>query len=107
MANEKFYHVYINPKTGVDIRAIEMKMNLALDWFKYDKKNWVVYSNTSMDNLMARYKPLVEPDGRLFICELNILNRNGWMNNDFWDWLKKNRIVSRSDTQFLPGVSLL
>ncbi|MBL7925276.1 MAG: hypothetical protein JNK61_00070 [Bacteroidia bacterium] len=91
MANGKFYHVFITPKTGVDLEAIKTQMNLALDWFKYDKNNWVLYSNASMDKLMTRFKPLVEPEGRLFICELNTSNRNGWMNKDFWEWLKKNR----------------
>ncbi len=91
MANGKFYHVYLSPKFGVSMNTIEKKMNLALDWFKYDKNNWIVYSTSSMEKLMTRYKPLVEPSGSLFICEINIKNRNGWMNKNFWDWLKKNR----------------
>ncbi len=91
MSNGKFYHVYLTPKPGVEIETIKKQFNLALDWFTYDRNNWVVYSNAPIQKLMTRFKPLVEPEGRLFICELNSANRNGWMNKDFWEWLKKKR----------------
>lgn len=91
MADAKFYHVYLKPKSDVEISKIERKMNLALDWFKYDNNNWVVYSNAGIAKLITRYKPLVEPDGRLFICELVKSSRNGWMDKDFWEWLDNPR----------------
>jgi hypothetical protein len=91
MSSAKFYHVYILPNPDVDMDSIETKMNLALDWIKYGKCNWVVYSNASMDQLMSRFKPLADPHGQLFICELNTTMRNGWMSQSFWNWLKKER----------------
>jgi hypothetical protein len=87
----KFYHIYIVPKNGVDLDIVEAKMDLALDWFKYDKFLWVVYSTSDIKKWMTRLKHLVEPGGNLFICELNISGRNGWMSKDFWAWLKKER----------------
>ena len=38
---------------------------------------------------LARLKPLVEPEGDLFICHLDVSKRNGWMSTEFWEWLKK------------------
>jgi hypothetical protein len=32
---------------------------------------------------------LVEPAGTLFICKLDISERQGWMPKKFWEWLKK------------------
>lgn len=91
MAKGKFYHVYLLPKAGIQYSDIEKKMNLALDWFKYDKNNWVVYSSASLDTLITRFKPLAEKEGRVFICELNIKSRNGWMDKDFWAWIRQNQ----------------
>ena len=91
MAKGKFYHVYLMPKADTSYEQIEKKMNLALDWFKYDKNHWVIYSSATMDKLSARFKPLVEPTGRFFVCELNVSNRNGWMDKGFWAWLNKKR----------------
>ena len=89
--SKTFYHIYATPKKGESIESIEKKLDLAIDWFKYSKSVWIVYSTSDVSKWMKRLKPLVEPDGRLFICELNISNRNGWMNKSFWDWLKDKK----------------
>ncbi|MFA6151244.1 MAG: hypothetical protein WC716_07990 [Chitinophagaceae bacterium] len=91
MDNGKFYQIYLKPKEGIDEETITKKMNLSLDWFKYDKNNYIVWSTSDIAKWMTRLKPLAEPSGRLFICEIVSTNRNGWMNKDFWEWLKKER----------------
>lgn len=87
----KFYHIYILPKIGIQQSEVERKMNISLDWIRYDTNCYVVYTTSNVNRLTARFKPLVEPNGRLFICELDISNRNGWMSKSFWDWIKKDR----------------
>lgn len=87
----KFYHIYLVPKEGIESDKVKTKMDLALDWFKYGKSVWIVYSNSDLKKLMLRYKPLVNPGGNLFICELNISKRKGLMSKDFWSWLHKDR----------------
>ncbi len=91
MTSGRFYHIYIEPKDGVDLDTVTKKMNLGVDWFRYNRSNWVVYSTSSVEKWMSRLRPLVEPTGNLFVCELSIDNRNGWMSRRFWDWLKKER----------------
>ena len=91
MSKAVFYQIYVVPKEGISYETIEKKIDLGLDWFKYDKALYVVYSTSDVKKWMLRLRPLVEKDGRLFICELNISNRNGWMNRSFWTWLKKKR----------------
>lgn len=87
---DNFYSIYINPKKDSNIEQVEIEMNKALDWFRLNQSFWIVYSSSDVDQWMARLKKLVDPDGTLFICELNIENRNGWMTDKFWNWLKKN-----------------
>lgn len=87
----KFYHIYLVPKEGIDSDKVKAKMDLALDWFKYGKSIWVIYSTSDLKKLMTRFKPLVDPRGNLFICELNISRRKGFMNKEFWSWLRKKR----------------
>lgn len=91
MTNGRYYHIYIEPKDGIDYDAVTKKMNLGIDWFKYNRNNWVVYSTSNVEQWMGRLRPLVELTGNLFVCELNIQNRNGWMSKRFWEWLKKSR----------------
>lgn len=91
----KFIHIYIKPKKDVTKEQIEAKLNLAVDWYRYDDNGYIVYTTSNIDKWQIRLIDLVKNDGRLFICELQIENRNGWMNKDFWEWLKKRRLKSK------------
>jgi len=86
-----YYNIYIKPKEGINLAEVEKKMNLSLDWFRYDTSCYVVYSSSDVNKWFERLRPLVDPKGRLFISEIDIHNRNGFMTRDFWDWLKKER----------------
>jgi len=85
-----FYHVFIQPKTGIIDSQVEEKMNLSLDWFRCTPSVWVLYSTSEIEKWQNRLRPLVERGGSLFICKLNINVRNGWMSKDFWEWIRKN-----------------
>lgn len=47
MAN--FFLVYVALKQGVTRDQVEVKMNKALDWFRYSSTNYVVYSTASVN----------------------------------------------------------
>jgi len=88
----RFTHIYISPKQGVSKAQVEEQINNALDWYRYDDKNYVVYTTSEVHVWLKRMQALAEPDGRLLISELNPNAKpNGWMNLDFWDWIKKAR----------------
>jgi hypothetical protein len=89
MAEPTFYVVYLNPKEGMTTPAVEKKMNQALDWFRLENCLWVVYSTSSVDKLYTRLSSLAKDSGRLFICKLDVTERQGWMNKDFWKWLRR------------------
>ena len=91
MANTTFYHIYIKPKEGVTKEKVEEKMNLAVDWYRYTNTDYIVYSTSDVNKWQGRLLELVNPDGLMFICELNIKIYNGWMTKDFWEWIQKKR----------------
>ncbi len=86
-----FYHIYVEPKPDVSTEEVQDKMDLAIDWFRYDRKIWVVYTSSQAIKWHARLKPLVVPGGHLFICKLDPSDHQGWMNRQFWAWLKEER----------------
>lgn len=91
MATAKFYHIYISRKPDVAADDVQKKINLALDWFRYDPKNWVVYTTSNASKWQERLRPFVDPGGHLFIVRLDVSDRQGWMTRKFWDWLRKQR----------------
>lgn len=91
----KFIHIHIKPTKEVTKKQVETKLNLAVDWYRYDDNLYIVYTTANIDKWQTRLLELVETDGNLFICELQIENRNGWMNSAFWDWIRKNQTRSK------------
>lgn len=96
MAN--FYHVFIQPKKGITDEEVEKKMNLSLDWFRCTPSVWVLYSTSKIDKWQERLRPLVDPKGNLFICKLVISKRKGFMEHEFWEWVKKNENRQKKKT---------
>ncbi len=89
MAN--FYYVYVEKQDGVEEEKLEEAINKALDWYRINKSTYIFYSSSNAERLYARLSPLVKPDGSVFICKLDINERQGWMSKSFWAWLKKDR----------------
>ena len=85
----EFFHIYISPGKNATRKDVEKKLDLALDWYRYTKGVYVVYT-TSAQLRKARLIDLVKPDGLLFICKLDVTAYNGWMTEAFWEWLRKN-----------------
>lgn len=94
MANiifSRFLHIFLEPKAGITADVVQKEMDQALDWFRYEPKCWVVYSNSDISTWMARLQKYAEPTGRLFICAFDTTEKNGWMAKAFWDWINKPR----------------
>jgi len=91
MSSAKFYVIHIIPKPEVSSDDIKVVMNKALDWYQASSSFWVVYSTSDAKKWYARLTESVKDEGFVFICELDIGNRAGWMKKTFWEWLNKER----------------
>lgn len=83
-----FYHIYISPGPGISIETVEVKMNLALDWFRYDDKNWVVYTTSDAKKWYARLESLAKPGGHVFIVKIDFSSYYGFMTKELWKWVQ-------------------
>lgn len=86
----RFYHIYIDSLQGMTHEEIEKKLDLAVDWFRYGTKNWIVYTTSDENKWYERLKSFVRQGGNLFICELDISTAQGWMSKEFWEWIEEN-----------------
>ncbi|NSL89335.1 hypothetical protein ECE50_021010 [Chitinophaga sp. Mgbs1] len=90
MPKKTFLQLYIIPKEGVSRENIEATLNKGLDWIRYAPNNYVLFTSVTIKAWMGRLREHVEDGGTLFICKLDVTNRNGLMINEFWEWLQKN-----------------
>jgi hypothetical protein len=92
----EFLHIYVKQRADVTRAEVEKKLSLAVDWFRYDSKIYVVYTTSNVDKWQERLIDLVKPSGHLFICRLDIKVRQGWMPKKFWTWLRSKAEVMKS-----------
>lgn len=86
-----FFMIYIERKSDVTYDGVKKKMDHALDWYRIKEDIWIVYSTSDPEKWYERLGPLVKESGNLFVCQLDVSNRQGWMPKEFWKWLKKSR----------------
>jgi hypothetical protein len=91
MATAEFYMIYIERKSDVTYDQVEEKMNLSLDWYRIRENLWIAYSTSDEDKWYSRLSSLVKDSGSLFICKLNVEVRQGWMVENFWSWLRREK----------------
>jgi hypothetical protein len=89
MATAQFYVIYIKRLSSVTFDQVKEQMNRALDWYRLEESTWIVYTTSDAEKWYARLSPLAKDSGSLFICKLDIASRQGWMNKDFWSWLRR------------------
>ena len=82
-----FYIVYIDKLSSVLQSDIKRKMDLSKDWYKINDKLWVLYTTSDANKLYGRLEEFVKDDGNLFISRLDVSDRQGWMSNEFWEWM--------------------
>lgn len=93
MSEAKFYIAHVSRSKDKTLEDVKTHMNHALDWYRVNESFWVLYSNSTAKEWYARLKPVINEDGRTFICALDVSDRSGWMDRKFWDWLNKDRRV--------------
>ncbi len=89
MATANFYMIYVDHSKESTPSELEKVMDLSVDWYKVNDQLWIVYTTSDKDKWYSRLSPLVKPDGYVFICKLDTSDRQGWMKNGFWKWLRR------------------
>ncbi|MGY4469334.1 hypothetical protein ACVWWK_005043 [Bradyrhizobium sp. LB9.1b] len=93
MPEHKYLHVSFNFE-GREPPTAQIKgvLNKAVDWVNYAPNCWMIYtSTTSAATWYARLRKVVDNDDSIFVCELNLDNRQGWLPQNVWDWIHKDR----------------
>jgi hypothetical protein len=69
--------------------------NRAHDWLRYAPNCWILYTSASPDTWVDRVREKIDKEDYLFICELILDNHQGWLSQDLWDWINKDRSAKR------------
>ena len=79
--------VVVWPNPGIRFEMIERRMqDVAHSWYRLTPTTWVVCSQRDANFWTERLKSL----GNVFISVLNLSQSEGWMSQQFWDWLREH-----------------
>jgi hypothetical protein len=88
----KFLHVSINSKgRALPYESIENVLDKAKDWVRYSPNSYILYTTTSVQTWYTRLRRILDEKDNIFVVELNIENRQGWLPKSVWEWLRKDR----------------
>lgn len=86
MADPSFYFIYLDRDPALSLDDAEKVMNYALHWYRLNSKTWIVYTTSDAEKWYGRLKRFVKNNGNVFVCKLDISDRQGWMSREFWRW---------------------
>jgi hypothetical protein len=70
---------------------IQESLNNAIDWVRYAPNCYLLYTTTDVPSWYSRLKEIVHADDSIFVVEINLTNRQGWLPKMVWEWIAKDR----------------
>ena len=65
--------------------------NTALDWISYAPNCWILWTTSTPEVWHSYLKKVVDPGDSIFIVEIKVENRGGFLPSAIWQWLQKSR----------------
>jgi len=86
--NSKKFHEQITTAKGIKT------------WWHYIDNTYILIVESSIlaKNITDYVMPLI-PKRRFFVCELDLRNHNGWLPQEAWDWIKKQKDDTKNDSR--------
>jgi hypothetical protein len=84
------YVVILSPRPGVSLVQVQETLGLADNWYRFADHSWVIITDEPAATWQKRLKRFVDPGGKLFICRLDVTDKQGWLPKPFWTWLREN-----------------
>ena len=86
-----YLHIGFNWANEPKVDELKPTFDKALDWIRYAPNCWIVWTSTTPQGWYERLKPHLREGDHVFICELNLRNRQGWLPQWVWEWIKLDR----------------
>lgn len=86
-----FLHVGFDFAEEPNLEELEKTFDKGLDWYRYSSNCWLVWTSSSPDRWYTRLKKHLKSGDIVFICEVRIDERSGWMPKKFWNFVKSHQ----------------
>jgi len=84
----KFLHVAIGfAEKEVGFEQIQ-KLFVEAGWARYAPNCWLIHTTESPTSVANRIRNVCAQNDSIFVCEVNIDNRYGYLQKEIWNWLE-------------------
>jgi len=91
MNKTQYLHISFDLKNDpVDLEKLKQRFNLGVDWIHYMPNCWIVKTTSSAQKWYDRLKPYIG-NNNIFICKIDLSERQGWLPKWVWEWIKKHK----------------
>jgi hypothetical protein len=97
MADRRFVNVVFEFKGEPDYPKIQQTLDKARDWVRYAPNCWLLWTTTSAKRWYDRLKDHLDEGEHLFICEVNVSERGGFMPRSFWEFIRSHQHTESKD----------
>lgn len=95
-ATSNFYVISYDLKTpGKDYSSLYEAIKSFPDWQHPLESMWVIFTPYSADEISSKLRADGNLDNNdlLFVCRLQIQDRQGWLDKKFWEWIKAHPVI--------------
>ncbi len=91
-------YILVFEKDGIDINqlhsAIEAHYNNGsiANWWHFIKTCYILISNKTADDLAKSIGNSIVSEKTFLLIEVNMNNRQGWLNEEAWKWINDNKV---------------
>ena len=75
---------------GRDYTKLYETLKTASGWWHHLESTWILSTSDSVQVWHSRIKRAMDPNDSFLIVDITKRERNGWLPQKAWDWLKNN-----------------
>ena len=88
--NRRFYIIAYDLRTpGRDYTDLYMAIKSNRDWQHPLESTWIVWTTEDANDIYKTLKPTLDQNDLLFISDVNLRNRQGWLAKSCWEWMNE------------------
>lgn len=90
----KTYIVVATLRPGVAAEDVQRVFTWPVaSWYRIASNVWIVSLIDDVAILAAMLSPLVIPNGKLFLTKVDLAEKHGLMEQNFWTWLETQKLL--------------
>ena len=92
LVGKKYYHISLNIERYPLKKYLKINtfMEESINYIKYMPNCYIMYTDICIDKIYRNIKSILDEGEHVFICELNLANRQGWLPKSVWNWIREN-----------------